>query len=391
MPRFITNEAALAARAPTSRSSVSPHEEAAIVRAAVARRRRRPLRCAPLRRRRHLFPTWYGFEHPRPDALGVVVVRPPGAEPRRAAGSSPIRAATRPRSLLALAPIADAIEPTGVVVDAKSGMTGAGRSPAPHSSHAGVARRQRRAPSRRRPSACARDRGAARVPRDLRTAPPARAGEGSSQRVSVRSHGADLRGVASKLHYAESHVVDVLPEGVVPGFARVQQHGRRRDRGLPRTEATGDSIVICALDNLGKGAAGQAIQNVNLLYGLDPDDRAAALPECSSDVGHGRWRVRRVRCARRHPAVRSDLAVVRSTDPCRRSCNLDHDRILAAPVVVSKRHLEAAQPQAVVVNAGIANAATGEAGLADAVPDSGGDLPRRSGYGRRRSSSSRPV
>ena len=27
--------------------------------------------------------------------------------------------------------------------------------------------------------------------------------------------------------------------------------------------------MICALDNLGKGAAGQAVQNVNLLYGLD--------------------------------------------------------------------------------------------------------------------------
>jgi N-acetyl-gamma-glutamyl-phosphate reductase len=32
---------------------------------------------------------------------------------------------------------------------------------------------------------------------------------------------------------------------------------------------TGDVILICALDNLGKGAAGQAIQNVNVLYGLD--------------------------------------------------------------------------------------------------------------------------
>jgi N-acetyl-gamma-glutamyl-phosphate reductase len=26
--------------------------------------------------------------------------------------------------------------------------------------------------------------------------------------------------------------------------------------------------VICALDNLGKGAAGQAVQNVNLLFGF---------------------------------------------------------------------------------------------------------------------------
>ena len=33
--------------------------------------------------------------------------------------------------------------------------------------------------------------------------------------------------------------------------------------------ATGRAIVICALDNLGKGAAGQAVQNANLALGLD--------------------------------------------------------------------------------------------------------------------------
>jgi len=27
--------------------------------------------------------------------------------------------------------------------------------------------------------------------------------------------------------------------------------------------------VICAIDNLGKGAAGQAVQNMNLMYGWD--------------------------------------------------------------------------------------------------------------------------
>ena len=30
------------------------------------------------------------------------------------------------------------------------------------------------------------------------------------------------------------------------------------------------TIVICALDNLGKGAAGQAVQNANLALGLEP-------------------------------------------------------------------------------------------------------------------------
>ena len=62
-----------------------------------------------------------------------------------------------------------------------------------------------------------------------------------------------------------------------------------------------------------------------------------------------------------------DLAVVRSATPAVGAAVWTTNRILAAPVVVSKRHLEAAQPQAVVVNAGVANAATGEAGLADAV------------------------
>ena len=62
-----------------------------------------------------------------------------------------------------------------------------------------------------------------------------------------------------------------------------------------------------------------------------------------------------------------DLAIVRSTTPAVGAAVWTTNRILAAPVVVSKEHLAAAEPQAVVVNAGVANAATGEAGIADAV------------------------
>jgi glutamate N-acetyltransferase/amino-acid N-acetyltransferase len=43
------------------------------------------------------------------------------------------------------------------------------------------------------------------------------------------------------------------------------------------------------------------------------------------------------------------------------------NRVLAAPVVVSQAHLELAQPQAVVINSGVANAATGERGELDAL------------------------
>ncbi|MGH3135229.1 MAG: bifunctional glutamate N-acetyltransferase/amino-acid acetyltransferase ArgJ [Gaiellaceae bacterium] len=61
-----------------------------------------------------------------------------------------------------------------------------------------------------------------------------------------------------------------------------------------------------------------------------------------------------------------DLALVRSTVPAVGAAVWTTNRILAAPVVVSQRHLEVAEPQAVVVNAGVANAATGAAGVADA-------------------------
>jgi glutamate N-acetyltransferase/amino-acid N-acetyltransferase len=61
-----------------------------------------------------------------------------------------------------------------------------------------------------------------------------------------------------------------------------------------------------------------------------------------------------------------DLAIVRSTQPAVGAAVWTTNRVLAAPVLLSKRHLEAADPQAVVINAGVANAATGETGLRDA-------------------------
>jgi len=61
-----------------------------------------------------------------------------------------------------------------------------------------------------------------------------------------------------------------------------------------------------------------------------------------------------------------DLALVRSTSPAVGAAVWTTNRVLAAPVVVSQRHLAETEPQAVVVNAGVANAATGEAGIAHA-------------------------
>ena len=63
---------------------------------------------------------------------------------------------------------------------------------------------------------------------------------------------------------------------------------------------------------------------------------------------------------------RLDLSLVRSVVPATGAGMFTANRVLAAPVIVCKEHLELAQPQAVVTNSGIANAATGERGLLDA-------------------------
>ncbi len=66
------------------------------------------------------------------------------------------------------------------------------------------------------------------------------------------------------------------------------------------------------------------------------------------------------------PSGKPDVAVVRALVPAVGSAMWTTNRVQAAPVAVSRRHLAEAQPQAVVVNAGVANAATGRAGEEDA-------------------------
>jgi glutamate N-acetyltransferase/amino-acid N-acetyltransferase len=63
---------------------------------------------------------------------------------------------------------------------------------------------------------------------------------------------------------------------------------------------------------------------------------------------------------------RPDLAIVRSLVPAAGAAMFTVNRVQAAPLIVSREHLELAEPQAVVVNSGVANAATGMRGELDA-------------------------
>ena len=165
-------------------------------------------------------------------------------------------------ALLALGPLAGEIETA--VVDAKSGVSGAGKS-LRASSHAGVVLENLT------PYAVGAHRHAPEIAQQLGFPVcfvphllPVRRGLLATCYVQTD---ADVRALLEDA-YASSPVVRVLPEGTTPELARVQSTDAA-EIGVFTDGATNTAIVICALDNLGKGAAGQAVQNANLALGLD--------------------------------------------------------------------------------------------------------------------------
>jgi glutamate N-acetyltransferase/amino-acid N-acetyltransferase len=71
-----------------------------------------------------------------------------------------------------------------------------------------------------------------------------------------------------------------------------------------------------------------------------------------------------------HAGIRQaklDLAVLRSTEPAVGAGMFSRNRVQAACLLVNKEHLALTDPQAVVVNSGVANSATGERGKIDAL------------------------
>ena len=77
--------------------------------------------------------------------------------------------------------------------------------------------------------------------------------------------------------YARERFVDVLPAGAHPDTRSVR--GANQCRIAVHRPQGGDTVVVLSvIDNLVKGAAGQAVQNMNLMFGLAEDAGLAGLP-----------------------------------------------------------------------------------------------------------------
>jgi len=261
MPSFVTNDEALAHGADVTILCLS-HEAAAAV-DVPANGVVVDLSGAHRLRDAASYDAWYGFTHPKPEGLGSWSYGLPElvAEHTRLIANPGCYATA---ALLALAPLRHAVDPGSVVVDALSGMTGAGRT-LKESTHAGAVL-ENVAPYR-----VGRHQHVPEVAQllgfPISLTPhllPIR--RGLIATCNVRSTGADLRALLEEA-YAGSAVVTVLPEGMTPEIGRVQ-HSDRAEIGVFEDGFTDRTVVICAEDNLGKGAAGQAIQNVNRALGL---------------------------------------------------------------------------------------------------------------------------
>ncbi len=220
-----------------------------------------------------LYPKFYGFAHARPDLLAEAVYGlpeltqvPPGTRLVANPGCYPTAAALAIRPLLE----AGLLVRERVIVDAASGVTGAGRKAAEEYSFAeidGDFRAYRVLRHQHQPEMAQ----TAGVP--ITFTPhllPARRGILATcyGRLAAGRKADELR--AAYMHkYAEAPFVDVLdtPDQVslkgVNGTNLCQV----------AVAADGDVVVaISAIDNLVKGAAGQAVQNLNLIMGWPEKD-----------------------------------------------------------------------------------------------------------------------
>lgn len=216
------------------------------------------------------YPRWYGHEHGAPDLLGRFVYgipelfgdALPGASLVAAPGCYPTAAA------LALAPLVRCglVERTGVLVDAASGVSGAGRKLA-HTSHFNTVDEDftaygllthRHTPEMEQAIG-------AEILFTPHLAPMNRGILATCYARPARRTGQDEVLAALAEAYAGRPFV-VVSERSPSTKATLGSNGAQVTARVD--ERTGWVVALCALDNLGKGASGQAVQCANLALGL---------------------------------------------------------------------------------------------------------------------------
>ncbi len=221
---------------------------------------------------------WYGHEHRAPHLQGDAVY---GLTEHAREAVSAARLVACPgcyptAALMALLPLVGGgvIDPADIVVDAKSGVTGAGRGLKEANLFCEVAEGIH-------PYGIASHRHAPEIEQELSLAAgkdilinftphlmPMNRGELLTCYVRMtEGHTADdLRATLAE-RYDDEYFVTVVEPGVVPATRHIRGSNHCLI-GVFADRIPGRAIVVSTLDNLVKGSSGQAIQNMNLMFGL---------------------------------------------------------------------------------------------------------------------------
>jgi N-acetyl-gamma-glutamyl-phosphate reductase len=207
---------------------------------------------------RDVYESWYG-PHGAPELFGQAVYGLPELHREAIRGSDLVAnpGCYPTATLLALAPFRGAIE--DVVIDAKSGVSGAGREPSAttHFISADENVTPYKVGAHRHTPEIEQELGA----QVLFTPHLLPLAQGELVSCYVRT---ELDGEVVRAAYEDEPFVEVVdgPPGVLEvrdtNFCRISVH---------RDERTGRTMVFSSIDNLWKGAASQAVQNLNLMFG----------------------------------------------------------------------------------------------------------------------------
>jgi N-acetyl-gamma-glutamyl-phosphate reductase len=225
------------------------------------------------------YPEWYGFEHPAPALLEKAVYGVPELFGAQVAGAELVAnpGCYATSAILGLAPLLGEglIEPGAIRVDGKTGLSGAGKAANESTTYASTEESLR-------PYRVPRHQHTPEIERGLELA------TGVAPPVLFVPHLVPaVRGVLTTSYatLTEGATTETLTEALTVAYAgcpfvRVLAPGAMADskrvRGTNVIELqavadarTGTAAVVGAVDNLVKGAAGQAIQNLNLALGFD--------------------------------------------------------------------------------------------------------------------------
>jgi len=225
------------------------------------------------------YPVWYGADHPLPAELGAWPYGLPELHRDELRGASRVAVpgCYPTAALLALAPLVAAglVATDGIVVDAKSGLSGAGRSLSDANLFV-------QANENVGPYKVGRHRHTPEIEQELALAagapvtvtftphlvPASRGLLATCYATLAPSAGDEALAACYDTAYANEPFVDVLePAGGWPATRAVATTNRVQVAATADRRA-GRVVAAAAIDNLVKGAAGQALQCANLALGL---------------------------------------------------------------------------------------------------------------------------